>query len=263
MVFRRTQHLLITAIAAVATLLPVSGWAPPATAAETAAECAAESEPNDRAEEAPETSGPICFTGSLVEKPDQDLWFWTVQPEDGLSTWTFTVAGVPGATTSVHVIRITTPAGVFPVTTAGDATRADSDPDSDVPGVLSEVQLPPGRYLLGVSRADPVGGAVLTSDRDYRFSIDRVVDLPPSGDVEPNDTPAAGSPVSGGFAVSGDLGSSVDDYRWRITDADAARSWRLEARTSLQAALTLSLLSGQRRADGDGIVHPRRDHAHP
>jgi hypothetical protein len=80
-----------------------------------------------------------------VDKPDQDLWFWTVRPEDGLSTWTFTMAGVPGATTSVHVIRITSPQGVFPTTTAGDAARVDSDPDSSVPGILSDVQLPPGR----------------------------------------------------------------------------------------------------------------------
>src|SRR3990172_1334288 len=69
-------------------------------------DCQPEVEPNDRAEEAPLTAGDICYEGTLIEREDQDLWFWDVRPEDGLATWTFTVDGVPNASTSVHVIRV-------------------------------------------------------------------------------------------------------------------------------------------------------------
>lgn len=88
----------------------------------------------------------------------------------------------------------------------------------------------------------------------------RVLDLPASGDIEPNDAPAQGSPVRGGFEISGDLGSSTDDYRWSISTADAARSWQLEARTGFRLPLSLSLLSatGETMATGllteDGIA---------
>ena len=186
-------------------LLMIATAAPatPALAQDPAADpfvgCQPEVEPNDAAEEAPLTAGDICFEGSLVEKADQDLWLWDVRPEDGLATWTFRVDGVPNATTSVHVIRITSDDGVFPVATAGDATRADSDVKTGQPGVLDSIQLPPDRYLLGVSRADPVGGASLTDDQTYHFAIERHVDLPPSGDREPNDTAADASPSAGLF----------------------------------------------------------------
>ena len=101
-------------------------------------------------------SGEVCFSGSLPEKPDQDLWLWDVLPQDGLSTWTFSITGVPNATTSVHVIRITSPPGVFPVTTAGDAARVDSELDGITRGrpaghPAAGRSLPPGR-LTGGSR---------------------------------------------------------------------------------------------------------------
>ncbi len=199
-------------------------------------------------------SGEVCFSGSLPEKPDQDLWLWDVLPQDGLSTWTFSVTGVPNATTSVHVIRITSSPGVYPVTTAGDAARVDSELDGITAGVLPDIQLPVGRYLLGVSRADPVGGREITDDRQYEFSIVRHLDLPPVGDLEPNESSATASPVTGGFAVSGDLQGSIDEYRWSLSGADAARSWRLEAQTGLRQAMVLSLSSTSGAVMASGML---------
>lgn len=205
--------------------------------------CTPESEPNDLPEQAPSLSGEMCYQGTLVEKADQDLWFWEVKPEDGLATWTFTISGVTHATTSVHVIRVVSEPGVLPPATSGEATRADSSDTSPEPGVIADLQLPPGLYLLGVSRADPVAGRELTDDRDYWFSITRRLDVPPSADAEANDDPATASPIEGAFDISGDLGGSTDLYRWTIGPADAERSWRLEGRTSLHAPLQLELRS--------------------
>lgn len=163
-------------------------------------------------------------------------------------------------TTSVHVLRVTSPPGTFPPSTSGEATRADSHDTSDEPGVIADLQLPPGRYLLGVSRTDPVAGRALTDDRDYWFSIARRLDVPPSADAEPNDDPVAASPIGGLFQISGDLGGSTDLYRWTLAPSDAERSWRLEARTSLQAPLQLELrsISGEPLAtvglDRDGLA---------
>ena len=224
------------------------------SAADPFADCQPEAEPNETAEQAPLTAGDICFEGTLVEKADQDLWFWDVRPEDGLATWTFTVDGVPNATTSVHVIRLTSDDGVFPVATAGDATRADSDVKTGQPGVLADIQLPPDRYLLGVSRADAVGGVTLTDDLTYRFAIERHVDLPASADVEPNDDAASASPIEGLFDVSGDVGDGRDVLRWTLDEAAAARTYRLEARTTLNAPLTLEL----RSADGQPMSLAQR-----
>ena len=96
MASRRTHHRLIGLVVALATMLPASGWAVVPTAAQSSVPCVPESEPNDRAEEAPETLGEVCFTGTLVEKPDQDLWFWTVQAGGRAVHLDLHHAGCPG-----------------------------------------------------------------------------------------------------------------------------------------------------------------------
>ena len=85
--------------------------------------------------------------------------------------------------------------------------------------------------------------STLTDDRTYRFSIERHLQTAGSADVEPNDDAATASPLAGLFEISGDVGDGHDIYRWTLDDADAARTYRIEAQTSLRAPLTLELRS--------------------
>ena len=90
----------------------------------------------------------------------------------------------------------------------------------------------------------------LTDDLGYELRIARTGTLPPSGDVEPNDDATTATPVSGAFELSGDVGGSADAFRWMLSGADAARSWRLEAVTSIGTALNMALTT----ADGEPLA---------
>ena len=103
--------------------------------------CTAEVEPNELPEQAPSLVGEICQTGTLPAQipADQDLILWEVLPEDGLTTWSFTVRGVPTTITSIHVIPITSPPGVLPLEIASEVLRVDSDALLDTPPGVAEI----------------------------------------------------------------------------------------------------------------------------
>lgn len=201
--------------------------------------CLAEAEPNDKPEQAPSLAGEICFSGSLVEQDDQDLFFWEIAPQDGATTWAFTMRGVPATITSAHVFALPDPV-VYPIVDVAEVFRADSDEHLGTPPITTETRLAPGHYLVGVSRGYP-GADELADDRDYELRITRAGTLPPSGDVEPNDDPAGATPVAGAFELSGDAAGSNDAYRWTLSADDAGRSWRIEALTSVGAPLHIAL----------------------
>ena len=117
------------------------------------------------------------------------------------------------------------------------------DPSVAFAGLL----LPAGRYRLDVS------GTGSLDDR-YRIAVTAGAPLPPTGDVEPNDDAATASPVTGAFAVSGDLTGSVpgtgDVFAWTVSEADAARSWRLE----LSATPGIGGQLGLYGPDGSGLA---------
>ena len=139
---------------------------------------------------------------------------------------------------------------VFPIVDITEAFRADSDAHLGSAPVTSETRLAPGHYLVGVSRGYAGYDQELTDDLGYELRIARTGTLPPSGDIEPNDDATTATPVSGAFELSGDVGGSADVFRWTLSDEDAARSWRLEALTSVGAPLTLALTT----ADGEPLV---------
>lgn len=217
--------------------------------------CEAEAEPNDQPDVAPSRLGELCQTGTLIEGSDQDLIWWEVLPDDGLTDWQVTVRGVPNTATGIHFIGVYSPPGVLPLETA-EVGRVDSDFHEGTPPVTGSLQLAPGRYILGISRSGaPL--APLTDDLAYRVEIRRGGQLPPSGDVEPNDDTATATTNAGAFDLSGDLAGSEDRYRWTLSVEEAARTWRIEARTSIGAPLTLSLST----VDGRHLASARADAA--
>ena len=213
-------------------------------AAQDAPTCVPEVEPNDRLADAPSMAGDLCQTGRLEGDREQDLLLWEVAPEDGLTRWTFTVRGVPTTVTSIRVLHILPTAAANEVTVddiGAEVTRVDSDAHPDTPPGTATLQLAPGRYLLGISRGTPSFGQTITADRDYRVSIVADRTLPASGDAEPNDDATSAHAVTGAFDLSGDLVSTEDHYRWTVSGAETAQLWRVEARSSMDAPLTLEI----------------------
>ncbi|CAN5835848.1 hypothetical protein BH23CHL8_BH23CHL8_11730 [soil metagenome] len=175
-------------------------------------------------------SSEICLTGTLPELRDQDLWFWDVEPAEALITWRFTIEGIPTTITSLYLFELRSAPGEFPIDEV-DLFRLDTDWESLTPPpvVMSGVSLPAARYLVAITRGDPVGDAVAPAG-EYRVTIEREQSLPPAGDLEPNDDLATATPVSHPIALIGNAQGSPDFYRWTISEEEAAQRWQLDVR---------------------------------
>jgi hypothetical protein len=224
--------------------------------------CRAESEPDDAPAQAPQLSGELCLTGTLPGQTDQDLFIWELTPTDALSTWTFSISGVPHTITSIHVIPITSAPNDPNFQFGSGVARIDSNPDEAAPGVQSGVALAPGRYVLGISRGNSDQGTP-DPNAQYTAVVTRDETLPPNGDVEPNDDATHATSLAASISLVGDLQGSVDVYRWTLSTADATHSWQLDARTLPGQSLALALTRpdgtalGLAQAGSDGIAHLR------
>lgn len=223
-------------------------------------ECVVETEVNDQPEQAPEMRSAICVTGTLPERLDQDLILWTVEPAEALITWRFTVEGIPTTITSVHVFDIRTEPGVFPID-AREFLRVDSSATDDTPGVQTGVSLRAGTYLLGISRGDPARGDAPPGT--YRVTVEREQELPPSGDLEPNDDVATATPISLPFSFIGDAAETPDVYRWTVRETDAGVPTQVDLRVVAGDSVRMRLLDlagtqlawADAQRDGLGHLH--------
>lgn len=216
------------------------GSPPPAFGA-----CAAELEPNDAPEGAPELAGAVCQVGDLPETDPQDLAVWNVSDADAQQTWTFSVDGVVATVTSLRLLPILSEPGVEPLDIGSQVLQVDGTPD-ERSGSSFPVMLRPGRYLLGISRSAFSPRAV-PSDLSYRYSAVPTAPLPSAGDVEPNDDPTGATPTGGAaFALTGDGTGSTDVFAWTI-DGSGDDRWQVMAQAPLGDVLTLTV------ADPDGI----------
>jgi hypothetical protein len=211
--------------------------------------CTPEQEPNDQPEQAPSLSSAICLTGELPELRDQDLVLWEVEPAEALITWRFTIEGIPTTITSLYLFVVQSEPGVFPLD-ARQLFRIDSSATGPEPGVSEGVSLRAGRYLIGISRGDPAKGPPAPA-AEYRATIEREQFLPAPGDLEPNDDPAAATPLTLPAALIGDAQGTPDVYRFSLTEADAARRWQIDVRAVQDDYVELSLL---RAADGTELA---------
>ncbi len=238
-----------------------AGTATAATRAQEAA-CTTETEPNDRPETAQVVAGDLCIQGDLTAVSDQDLFIWDIPPLDALHSWTLTIDGVPTTYTSIRLFRITSGTEVAPVVDPHELLRVDSSPDDRAPGVMADVRLAPGRYLVGISRGAPAAGGDPPSGA-YTAHVERTGVVPAAGDVEPNDSAAAATPVVAAFTLSGDAGGSDDVFAWSIDAAAAERSWDVSALMPFapqgSTSLSLAAIDGRVLASApvgaDGVAH--------
>ncbi|MET0772788.1 MAG: hypothetical protein ABWZ82_06875, partial [Candidatus Limnocylindrales bacterium] len=218
--------------------------------------CLAETEPNDQPVVAGSLPTEFCLGGTLVEYTDQDLFFWDVAPEDGITTWDVTVRGVPTAYTSIRFFPLTSPPDVLPLEIEGIPTpRVDSDVWIGTPPLTGQVQLAPGRYLLGISRGLPGYKQDITDDRQYWVHLRRGGSPAPRGDTEPNEAPTQATPISGAVRLGGDLGGTHDVYRWSLGPDDVATPWRVTVRSPRKARLTVEV----QRPDGTTVSYASAD----
>jgi hypothetical protein len=94
----------------------------------------------------------------------------------------------------------------------------------DRPGIaplrVEDLLIPAGVYYLQVAGS---------GEEQYQLRITPGQQLPALGDQEPNEDEDTATPVSGAFAVSGDLAGSEDWFAWTLTEADAGQRWQLTA----------------------------------
>lgn len=214
--------------------------------------CLAEVEPNDTPEEAISTSGSVCITGELPDG-DQDLFLWEVPEQAAATRWTFGVEGIPGTLTGLKVFRVDSAPGEEPV--AVERTPwldIESGPSEPAEGLLADVLLPVGRYLLGISRSESADGSVPTS-LAYSFRVISDPPWPPHADIEPNDDPSTAGPIGDGFEIGGDLVGSADLFAWTVTLPGL--HWDLAARVPLGLPVWLELA----RADGTALARISTD----
>lgn len=214
--------------------------------------CLAESEPNDSPEEAVGTSGSICITGELPDG-DQDLFLWEIPEQAAATRWTFGVEGIPGTLTSLKVFRVDSAPGEHPVSVERtpwlDVATGPSDPAQ---GMLADILLPVGPYVLGISRSDTADGSVPTS-LAYSFRVISDPAWPQSADVEPNDDASTAGRVGDDFETGGDLVGSADLFAWTVTRPGLR--WDLAARVPLGLPVWLELA----RADGTALARISSD----
>ena len=209
---------LLAAVSLLASAL--AGATAPAAAQTTPPTCIAETEPNDTADTGL-AIGPGCFSGTLPDN-DQDLYTWDVTPELAAQRWTISLHGVPGTLTGLQMLAITSDPGVTPILAGPKLLELDMPVHPTAPSVDSNIFIPAGRYIVGVSRSTTPDGGTPTII-DYSFSVQPGDPVPASGDTEPNDDAATAGKVHGAFAISGDLGGSADQYAWTLSAEDAAQ----------------------------------------
>jgi hypothetical protein len=204
-------------------------------------------QPEDEANDQPADPGvrilptEFCVSGTLEAVRDQDLYFWEVPPEDGLTTWQVSVRGVPTTFTSVHVFDLDSAVGVTPIDMGGgnEVARVDSDVWVGTPVPTSDLRLAPGPYLLGISRAEPGYKQDVTDDLSYWVELRRGPrGTLPSGDAEPNDDVETAVPIDGAASFGGDAGGTRDVYRWQVLGGDAT-PWRVAVEAAPGSSIDL------------------------
>src|SRR5262249_53326453 len=154
----------------------------------------------DAPEQAQALSGAVCVTASMPDG-DQDLFTWELDPSGAAQRWTFSLTGVPGTLTGLKLLPITSDPGVTPITVGDSILELDAPVGATGPVTDSDLLIPAGRYVIGVSRTAPPDG-VPPVTTDYGFSIAAGDPLPPSGDREPNDDVQHAVPEKSEFSLS-------------------------------------------------------------
>jgi hypothetical protein len=217
--------------------------------------CVQEAEPNDAPEAVAPLVAPGCVGGTLPAG-DQDIWTWDVSEADAARPSTIILAGPVASLTSLSLVPITSDPGVTPVEVGGPILELSHTPADIDPVTRPDVLLPAGRYLVGLARAT-APDSVEPLDTAYSVTIEPGTPLPAPGEREPNDDADHATPLADAFALSADMSTSGDVYRWRIGADDASRAWSLDLASGLGVVAGLTLAG----KDGTMLVSTTTDRA--
>ncbi len=219
-----TRHLSLILLLAMMLLIPFASHAQ---------NCVGDEEPNNE----PDNAQPFaeCAEG-ILEQDDQDLFVFSVTGGETLRQ--FTLEGSPGVLTRAELFVFSDgrPQSLLDFKTPNGGT-------TQTPTLL----LLPGDYLLGVSNAGGVGA--------YRLSATETGSLPAATETEPNDDRDNAMPLTGEFAIAGNLQGSVDWFAWTMPAANANDWWQIELQAGLGQSPEIDLYN----SDNQWIARARTD----
>ena len=244
------------AVAAVVALAALGPGLVPAPVQAQAPACVAESEPNDAPETAVAIVAPGCLDGHPPGRRPGHLDVGRLRGRRGhaLDRHPHRRRGLPhGAVPGAHHLR--------PRGDAGGGRRRRSWTSrprrrTSIPVTRPDVLVPAGRYLVGLARTTAPDSAE-PPDTAYSVTIEPGTPLPAPGEQEPNDDAEHATPVADAFALSADMGTSSDVYRWRVGADDASQAWSLDLASGLGVVAGLTLAA----KDGTMLVSATADEA--
>ncbi|MGN6483848.1 MAG: hypothetical protein ACTHMX_05540, partial [Thermomicrobiales bacterium] len=208
--------------------------------------CTVAQEPNDQVADATDLgTGAVCATAANATG-GQDVYRWTVGPDDSASTWSITTTDIAGQASQIEVFSVAQDdAG-----TVTEATKLVSVPGGTGAGAgLRDIIWQPGTYYVGVASSGP---------GPYTLTIARGTPLPAQNDPQGHDTPQTAVPVSGAFAISGDRSGADYFYAWTLDADQATHHWSIALQGGVGTTAYLEITnpdgavvtSGQAGADG-------------
>lgn len=233
--------ILIVAALAVGPGVAAQGTPPPA-----ATSCVVAKEPNDQVADAVDLgSGAVCATAANATG-GQDVYRWTVAPDDAASTWTISTTDIAGQASQLEVYAAQLDASG--AVTA--ATKLVSVPGGTGAG-LRDLIWQPGTYYVGVASSGP---------GPYTLTIARGTPLPAQNDPQGHDTAQTAIPATGAFALSGDRSGADDFYAWTLDADQATHHWAIDLQGAVGTTAYLEIANPDGavitsgRASADGIV---------
>lgn len=179
-------------------------------------------EPNDTPDTFQPISGDVKIMG-LMPSGDQDGFLWTVEEEQSLLPWTFTLQGIPGALTMVDVLQLQYAEDGQTLTGTKKLFMLGSR-DGSRPITQSGLLFEPGEYVLGFARAGGdgtrpplVSGAFATMGEAFVGKPEEVQPNPVSG-LSPDENESAHAPN-----LLEEQPLHANGYRLNITQARALR----------------------------------------
>ncbi|HWK81436.1 MAG TPA: hypothetical protein VNP95_11735, partial [Thermomicrobiales bacterium] len=218
--------ILIVAALAAGPGVAAQGTPPPA-----ATSCVVAKEPNDQVADAVDLgSGAVCATAANATG-GQDVYRWTVAPDDAASTWSISTTDIAGQASQLEVYAVQLDASG--AVTA--ATKLVSVPGGTGAGAgLRDLIWQPGTYYVGVASSGP---------GPYTLTIAKGTPLPAQNDPQGHDTAQTAIPVTGDFALSGDRSGADDFYAWTLDADQATHHWAIDLQGAVGTTAYLEIAS--------------------
>lgn len=174
-----------------------------------------------------------CITATNADGM-QGVYWWTLDDAAAAQRWTLAMSAVPGQAVTLQVHRVEVDGSGL---TLSDETLASADGGPGEGATITDVLLPPGRYIVGSVASGP--GA-------YQVDIAPGAPIPAVADTEPNDSAEQAAAVSGEFGASGDRAGTPDWFAWDVgaESGDGGATWQLSLQVPAATTGAMRLVDG-------------------